>query len=245
MAKIKTVTGMRDHAVVSHSEWLKARLELLQEEKRFTQLRDELNERRRRLPWEKVVKPYAFTAPDGQRTLADLFDGRGQLIVWHFMFGPDWREGCSHCSCWADTFNAVAVHLKARDTTMVAVSMAPLPKIRAFQQRMGWSFPWVSAADTDFNYDHQASARPEELAGGKVLYNYAEIEPFSDQMHGCSAFAKDTKGEVFHTYSTYARGVDMLNGAFHYLDITAKGRDEDWANGETSNWIRHHDRYGT
>ncbi len=244
MARIKTVVGVRNHPVVSHDAWVKARVKLLKEEKKFTKLQEKLNERRRALPWEKVTKRYSFDGPGGKQTLSDLFDGRGQLIVWHFMFGPDWKEGCSHCSCWADTFDAVAVHLAARDTTMAAVSMAPLKKLLAFRKRMGWSFPWVSGARTDFNYDFQASARPEELAAGQVLYNYSTIEPFSDQMHGCSAFVKDTKGDIYHTYSTYARGVEALNGAFHFLDITAKGRDEDWANGDTSSWIRLHDQYG-
>jgi predicted dithiol-disulfide oxidoreductase (DUF899 family) len=243
MARIQTVTGVRDHPVVSHDEWVKARAKFLQEEKKFTKLRDELNERRRELPWEKVEKAYSFDGPDGKETLSDLFGGKGQLIFWHFMYGPDWKEGCSHCSCWADTFNAVAVHLRARDTIMAAVSMAPLTKIEAFKKRMGWTFKWVSAANTDFNYDFQASATPEELKAGKVLYNYREIKPFSDQLHGCSAFIKDDKGDVYHTYSTYARGVEALNGAFHYLDITAKGRDEDWSKGDTSHWIRHHDKY--
>lgn len=243
MARIKTVTGVRNHPVVSHEAWVKARVKFLKEEKKFTKLQARLNERRRALPWEKIEKDYTFDATGGKRSLSDLFDGRGQLIVWHFMFGPDWKEGCSHCSCWADTFNAVAVHLAARDTTMAAVSMAPLKKLQAFRKRMGWSFPWVSGARTDFNYDFQASARPDELTKGKVLYNYRAIEPFSDQMHGCSAFVKDAKGAVYHTYSTYARGVEALNGVYHYLDITAKGRDEDWANGDTSHWIRLHDRY--
>lgn len=244
MAKIKTASGVKDHPVVSHDEWMKARSEFMREEKRFTRLHDELNEKRRALPWEKVEKQYAFDGPDGPVTLPDLFGGKGQLIVWHFMFGPEWKEGCSHCSCWADTFNAVAVHLRARDTTMAAISLAPLPALESFKKRMGWTFLWVSSARTDFNYDFQASARPEELAAGKVLYNYQVIRPFSDQMHGCSAFIKDESGQTYHTYSTYARGVEALNGVFHYLDITAKGRDEDWSKGDTSNWIRHHDKYG-
>jgi predicted dithiol-disulfide oxidoreductase (DUF899 family) len=243
MARIKTVHGIQDHPVASHEEWGKARIKLLEEEKELTKLRDKLNEHRRALPWERVEKAYSFDGADGKETLAELFGGKGQLIVWHFMFGPEWKEGCSHCSCWADTFNAVAIHLRARDTTMAAISMAPLRKIEAFKKRMGWTFPWVSSAHTDFNYDFQASARPEELKAGKVLYNYHEIKPFSDQMHGCSAFIKDDKGDVYHTYSTYARGVEALNGAFHYLDITAKGRDEDWSKGDTSRWMRHHDKY--
>jgi predicted dithiol-disulfide oxidoreductase (DUF899 family) len=229
--------------VVPHAEWVDARRRFLAKEKEFTRLRDELNAQRRALPWEKVAKKYTFDAPDGQRSLSDLFDGREQLIVWHFMFGPDWQEGCAHCSFWADGWNGVVEHLKRRDTTMIAISRAPLSKIEPFKRRMGWSFQWVSAANTDFNFDYQASARPEELKAKRVLYNYQETEPFSDQMHGCSTFSKDERGEVFHTYSTYSRGVDMLNVAFQFLDLTAKGRDEDWSQVHPSSWVRHHDRY--
>jgi predicted dithiol-disulfide oxidoreductase (DUF899 family) len=243
MAKIKTVSGTRNHPVVSHRDWLKARQAFLKKEKKFTRLRDQLNAERRALPWEKVEKEYVFDGPDGEETLADLFDGRSQLLVWHFMFGPQWKEGCSHCSMWADTFNGNIVHLKARDTTMIAISRTPWKKIAPFQKRMGWTFKWVSSAGTDFSFDFQASARPEELEAGKVFYNYRFIEPFSDQLHGASAFYRDGKGAVFHTYSTYARGVDMLNGAYQYLDLTAKGRDEDWSGDLPSGWVRHHDRY--
>jgi predicted dithiol-disulfide oxidoreductase (DUF899 family) len=215
----------------------------LKEEKEFTKLRDQLNQRRRELPWEKVEKQYVFEGPDGKETLPDLFGGKSQLLVWHFMFGPDWKEGCSHCSLWADTFNGNIVHLKQRDTTMIAISRAPLNNIEPFKKRMGWTFKWVSSADTDFNFDYQASVRPEELKAKKVIYNYREIEPFSDQLHGASAFYRDSEGDVFHTYSTYARGVDMLNGTFQYLDLTAKGRDEDWSSDHPSGWVRHHDKY--
>jgi predicted dithiol-disulfide oxidoreductase (DUF899 family) len=243
MAKIQTVSGVRNHAVVSHEAWLEARKEFLKKEKEFTKLRDQLNQQRCELPWEKVGKQYIFEGPDGTETLADLFAGKSQLLVWHFMFGPDWKEGCSHCSFWADTFNGNIVHLKQRDTTMIAISRAPLNNIEPFKKRMGWTFKWVSSADTDFNFDYQASVRPEELKAKKVFYNYREIEPFSDQLHGASAFYKDNEGDVFHTYSTYARGVDMLNGAFQYLDLTAKGRDEDWSSDHPSGWVRHHDKY--
>jgi len=243
MAKIKTYAGTREHAVVSHDAWMNARKEFLAKEKEFTRLRDQLNEQRRQLPWEKVEKSYVFEGPSGKVTLADLFAGKSQLLVWHFMFGPEWKQGCSHCSMWADTFNANAVHMRARDITMIAISRAPWSKIEPFRKRMGWTFKWVSSANTDFNFDYQASARPEELQGGKVLYNYQMMEPFSDQMHGCSAFYKDDDGAIYHTYSTYARGVDMLNGAYHYIDLTAKGRDEDPAAEHPSGWVRHHDRY--
>jgi predicted dithiol-disulfide oxidoreductase (DUF899 family) len=242
MAKYQTVFGAKNHKVVSHDDWIKTRKEFLKKEKKFTKLRDELNEQRRALPWEKVEKEYILDGPGGKESLSELFDGKSQLIVWHFMFGPDWKAGCSHCSFWADTFNGNIVHLAARDTTMIAISLAPLKKIQPFKKRMGWGFKWVSSANTDFNYDFQASARPEELKAGRVYYNYRMIEPFSDQLHGASTFIKDTKGDIYHTYSTYARGVDMLNGTYQYLDLTAKGRDEDWSK-DGSDWVRHHDRY--
>jgi predicted dithiol-disulfide oxidoreductase (DUF899 family) len=243
MAKLRTVSGTTEHKVVAHEAWVAARKELLRKEKEFTKLRDRLNQARRDLPWEKVEKQYTFDGPDGKETLAQLFAGKSQLLVWHFMFGPDWKDGCSHCSFWADTFNANIVHLRQRDTTMIAISRAPLSKIEPFRKRMGWAFKWVSSAETDFNFDYQASARPEELKAGEVLYNYEVIKPFSDQLHGASAFYKDETGDVYHTYSTYARGVDMLNGAYQYLDLTAKGRDEDWSGKDPSGWVRHHDRY--
>jgi predicted dithiol-disulfide oxidoreductase (DUF899 family) len=243
VATLKTVLGAQPHKVVTHREWLEARRELLRKEKEFTLLRDRLNEERRALPWEQVEKPYAFDTTSGEQSLAELFDGRSQLIVWHFMFGPDWQQGCSHCSFWADGWNGVIEHMKHRDTTLIAVSQAPLAKIEPFKRRMGWSFTWVSSASTDFNFDYQASVRPEELKRRKVLYNFREIEPFSDQMHGCSAFYRDEGGAIYHTYSTYSRGVDMLNVAYQFLDLTAKGRDEDWSQEHSSGWVRHHDRY--
>jgi predicted dithiol-disulfide oxidoreductase (DUF899 family) len=244
MGKPQTKRGTNKHAVVSHDAWIEARKALLKKEKEFTRLRDQLNQQRRELPWEKVEKQYVFDGPDGKESLADLFDGKSQLIVWHFMFGSDWKEGCSHCSFWADTFNGNIVHLRQRDTTMIAIAQAPLKKIESFKKRMGWSFKWVSSAKTDFNFDFQASVRPEELKAGKVYYNYRQIAPFSDQLHGASAFCRDDRGDVFHTYSTYARGVDMLNGTYQYLDLTAKGRDEDWSADHPSGWVRHHDKYG-
>ncbi|HUO94640.1 MAG TPA: thioredoxin family protein [Steroidobacteraceae bacterium] len=243
MATLNTSSGAKPHAVVSHAEWTEARRRLLVKEKEFTRLRDQLNEQRRALPWERVEKAYAFDAPSGKATLADLFDGRKQLVVWHFMFGADWQQGCSHCAFWADGWNGVVEHLKHRDTTLIAISQAPLAKIEAFRKRMGWTFKWVSAANTDFNFDFQASARPEELKAGRVLYNYETVEPFSDQMHGCSAFYRDGDGAIYHTYSTYARGVDTLNVAFQFLDLTALGRDEDWSQPHPSGWVRHRDRY--
>ena len=245
MTNLKTVFGVKPHKVVAHAEWMDARRQFLEKEKEFTRLRDELNEQRRALPWEKVEKPYVFDGPSGKETLAELFEGRSQLIVWHFMFGQEWQQGCSHCSFWADGWNGVTEHLKHRDTTMIATSQASLAKIEPFKRRMGWSFKWVSSANTDFNFDFQASARPEELKAKKVLYNFQEMEPFSDQMHGCSTFYRDEHGDIFHTYSTYARGVDMLNTAYQFLDLTAKGRDEDWSQEHSSGWVRHRDRYGS
>ncbi len=227
MAKLKTVSGVKEHKVVEQKEWTAARKAFLAEEKKFTRLRDQLNQKRRNLPWVKVEKKYAFDGPEGRETLADLFGDKRQLIIWHFMFGPDWKEGCSHCSFWADSFNGNIVHLAARDTTMIAISRAPLKKIGPFQKRMGWGFKWVSSFNTDFNHDYQASFSPEDFKRGKAVYNYRTIKPFSDELHGVSVFYKDAAGDVYHTYSTHGRGVDRLNNAYQYLDLTAKGRDED------------------
>lgn len=227
---------------VSHEEWLKARLELLRAEKEFTRQRDALTRRRRAMPWERVEKPYRFEGPDGALSLADLFDGRSQLIVYHFMFGPDWQEGCKSCSFWADNFNGIPIHLNHRDVTFTAVSRAPWSKISAYKTRMGWSFPWVSSEGSDFNVDYHVSFTPEQLAAGKAYYNYA-VQPntMSDQV-GISVFCRNAADEVFHTYSCYSRGVDMLNGAYHYLDLVPKGRDEDGLK-FSMEWLRRHDQY--
>ncbi len=243
MAKIKTVKGVKDHKVVRSEAWLKARKALLLKEKKFTKLRDQLNQQRQNLPWEKVEKDYGFDGSQGRESLADLFGNKSQLIIWHFMFGPDWKEGCSHCSFWADSFNGNIVHMAARDTTMLAVSRAPLKKIEPFQKRMGLDFKWVSSFNTDFNYDYQASFSPMDFKRGKAVYNYKVIEPFSDELHGVSVFYKDPQGDIYHTYSTYGRGVDMLNNAYQYIDLTAKGRDEDLSTDHPSGWVRHHDKY--
>ena len=231
-----------EHAVVSREEWLAARKALLAKEKEFTRLRDDLGRRRRELPWVRIDKPYAFDGPRGKETLADLFEGRSQLVVYHFMFNPAANEGCRHCSFWADNFNPIGVHLNHRDVTFVAISRAPLAKLQSFQKRMGWSFKWLSAAETDFNYDFGVSFRPEDLEKGTATYNYA---PFTEKMadrEGVSVFHKDEKGAVFHTYSAYARGIDLLNTAYNYLDLVPKGRDEDGLE-FTQAWVRHHDRY--
>ncbi|WP_026871289.1 DUF899 domain-containing protein [Inquilinus limosus] len=233
---------MLDNKVVSHEEWLKARLDLLAAEKEFTRQLDALTRRRQAMPWERVEKPYRFEGPNGTLSLADLFDGRSQLIIYHFMLGPDWEEGCKSCSFWADNFNGIPIHLNHRDVTFTAVSRAPLAKIEAYKARMGWSFPWVSSFGSDFNFDYQVSFTPEQIAEGKALYNY-EIRPnkISEQV-GISVFYQNRSGEVFHTYSCYQRGVEMVNGAYHFLDLVPKGRDEDGLN-FTMEWVRRHDQY--
>jgi predicted dithiol-disulfide oxidoreductase (DUF899 family) len=233
---------LEHHRVVSHQEWLAARTELLAKEKEFSHLRDELNRQRRNLPWEKVEKAYTFEGPSGKETLSDLFGTKSQLIAYHFMFAPEWQEGCPHCSFWADNFNPIGVHLNQRDVSFVAISRAPLAKIEAFKKRMGWGFKWVSSAKTDFNYDLHVSFREEELKSGPVDYNYVKAKTDHSDREGVSVFHKNAKGELFHTYSTYARGIDLLNTAYNYLDLVPKGRDEDELE-FTQAWVRHHDRY--
>jgi predicted dithiol-disulfide oxidoreductase (DUF899 family) len=228
--------------VVSSAEWLTARKELLKKEKEFTRLRDELSRQRRELPREKVEKQYVFAGPNGKETLADLFDGRSQLIVYHFMLGPGWKEGCPSCSFLADTMDGAVVHLAHRDTTLVVVSRAPLPEIQAFQKRMGWRFKWVSSFENDFNRDYHVSFSKDEMAKGRVAYNFDMTEFPSEEAPGASVFYKNKAGEVFHTYSAYARGLDQLVGTYNFLDLTPKGRDED-ALPHTMAWVRHHDRY--
>jgi len=228
--------------VVPQEEWLAARKELLRKEKEFTRLRDELSRTRRELPWEQVEKEYVFGGPKGKETLADLFDGRSQLVVYHFMFGPGWKEGCPSCSFLADSFDGAAVHLAARDTTFVVISRATLPEIEAFKKRMGWRFKWVSSSGSDFNCDFQVSLSKEESLKGKVYYNYELMEFPSEERPGASVFFKKD-GQVFHTYSTYARGLDILLPTYNFLDLTPKGRDEDGL-AHTMAWVRHHDRYG-
>jgi predicted dithiol-disulfide oxidoreductase (DUF899 family) len=227
--------------VVSHEEWLRARRELLAAEKEFTRQRDALTRRRMAMPWEPVEKSYRFEGPNGALSLADLFDGRSQLIVYHFMLGPDWEEGCKSCSFWADSFDGIPIHLNHRDVTFTAVSRAPLVKIEAYKQRMGWSFPWVSSYGGDFNYDFRVSFTEEQLAAGKVDYNYGLVEG-EEELPGISVFYKNERGEVFHTYSCYARGIDMVNGAYQFLDLAPKGRDEDGLE-FSMEWVRLHDQY--
>ena len=226
--------------VVSHEEWLKARLQLLAAEKEFTRQRDALTRRRMAMPWERVEKSYRFEGPNGPLSLADLFDGRSQLIVYHFMLGPDWEEGCKSCSFWADNFDGIAIHLNHRDVTFTAISRAPLAKIAAYKKRMGWSFPWVSSYGSDFNYDFHVSFTEEQLAAGKVDYNYGLVEG-DEELPGLSVFYKNERGEVFHTYSCYARGIDMVNGAYQFLDLVPKGRDDGLE--FSMEWVRRHDQY--
>lgn len=227
--------------VVSPAEWLAARKELLTKEKEFTRLRDELSRKRREMPWEKVEKQYVFEGPAGKETMAELFDGRNQLIIYHFMFGPGWKEGCPSCSFLADGFDSAALHMAQRDTTLAVVSRATLPEIEGFKKRMGWRFPWVSSFGSDFNYDYHVSFSKQEMAGGKRYYNFATSDFPSEEGPGASVFYRKD-GEVFHTYSTYARGLDMMLNAYNFLDLTPKGRDED-ALPFPMAWIRHHDRY--
>jgi predicted dithiol-disulfide oxidoreductase (DUF899 family) len=238
---MKTGT-MEGPKVVPQAEWLAARKELLRKEKEFTRLRDDLSRQRRELPWEKVEKQYVFDGPKGKQTLADLFGGRTQLIIYHFMFGPGWKEGCPSCSYYADTMDAAVVHLAHRDTAVAVISRATLPEIEGFKKRMGWRFNWVSSFGNDFNSDYHVSFTKEEMAKGKVNYNYSMTEFPSDEAPGLSVFYKNEAGEIFHTYSCYARGLDLLVGTYNHLDLVPKGRDED-ALPHTMAWVRHHDRY--
>jgi predicted dithiol-disulfide oxidoreductase (DUF899 family) len=237
MASTKTIAPQ----VVSQADWLAARKQLLKKEKEFTKLRDELSRERRELPWEKVEKQYAFQGPKGKETLAQLFDGRSQLIVYHFMLGPGWKEGCPSCSFLADHFNPSVVHLAQRDVTFVAVSRAPLPEIEVFKKRMGWGFKWVSSSGSDFNFDYGVSFTKDQLAKGERIYNF-ETEFPGEELPGASVFYKNGEGEIFRTYSTYSRGLDILIGTYNYLDLTPKGRDEEGLKHGMA-WVRHHDRY--
>jgi predicted dithiol-disulfide oxidoreductase (DUF899 family) len=233
---------MPNHKVVSRDEWLTARKRLLGKEKEFTRLRDQLSAERRELPWVKVEKPYVFAGPRAKETLTDLFDGRSQLIVYHFMFHPSWNEGCPSCSFWADNFNGIIVHLNHRDVTMVAISKAPFEKLDAYKKRMGWTFKWLSSSDNDFNRDYHVSFTPEEMQNGEMYYNYTTTKFPAEEAPGISVFYRDEAGEIFHTYSCYERGLDMLNGAYHYLDLVPKGRDEDNLSHAMA-WLRRHDQY--
>ena len=229
------------HAIVSQDEWLAARKSLLAKEKEFSKARDQLSTARRALPWVKVEKNYVFDGPAGKETLADLFGAKSQLLVYHFMLGPGWVQGCPSCSFLADHFDGAVAHLAQRDVTLVVVSRAPLAEIEAYKKRMGWKFKWVSSYGTDFNRDYHVSFSKDEVAG-EVEYNYAKGKFPSEEAPGLSAFIKDD-GVVFHTYSAYARGLDILLGTYNFLDMVPKGRDEDalpWSMA----WVRRHDEYG-
>ncbi len=233
---------MESHHIVSHDEWVAARKAYLAEEKAFSRARDALARKRRELPWEKVEKSYLFDTPSGKQSLADLFGGKSQLIVYHFMLGPGWEAGCPSCSLLADHFDGAVIHLAQRDVAFVVVSRAPLAEIEKFKARMGWRFKWVSSLGSDFNFDYQVSATPEEKATGKALYNYELTEFPSDERPGASVFYKNSGGAIFHTYSTYGRGLDIFIGAYNFLDVAPKGRDEEGLKWSMA-WVRHHDRY--
>ena len=227
------------HKVVSQNEWLTARKALLAKEKEFSHARDNLSEARRALPWVKVEKNYVFEGSNGRETLADLFAGKSQLIIYHFMLGPGWVQGCPSCSFLADHFDGAAMHLAHRDVALVVVSRAPLAEIEAYKKRMGWKFKWVSSYDNDFNHDFHVSFTKDELANG-AEYNYSTGKIPSEELPGLSAFIKNESGVVLHTYSAYARGLDTLIGAYNFLDMAPKGRDEralPW----TMAWVRRHE----
>ena len=234
---------MAKQPVVSSEEWLTARKALLEKEKEFTRLRDELTAQLRALPWEKVEKEYTFLGPNGKETLSDLFDGRSQLLVYHFMFDPAWDEGCKSCSMIADHYDPIIVHLAARDVSMVTISRAPLEKLLSFRKRMGWSFKWVSSLDSEFNWDFNVSFTSEQVESGDMFYNYRQGKEFPvAEAPGLSVFYQNENGELFHTYSVFARGLDLFLGVYNFLDIVPKGRDEgDLPYGMA--WVRHHDRY--
>jgi len=230
------------HNVVSHDKWTAARMELLAKEKEFTQLRDELSRERRELPWERVESQYEFEGPNGKVPFAKLFGKRSQLVVYHFMLGPGWSEGCKSCSYLTDHFDAITDHLANRDVNLVLISHAPYAEFQAFKQRMGWKIQWYSSFGTAFNFDYHVSFTPGEMAAGKGQYNYREIKPPVEELPGLSVFFKDAEGEIFHTYSTYERGLDILVGTYNVLDHVPKGRDEAGLS-DTMAWVRHHDKY--
>ena len=233
---------METPRIVSRDEWFAARRDLLIKEKALTRAHDALSAERRRLPMVRIEKPYVFETPGGRRTLAELFDGRSQLMIYHFMMGSDWVEGCPSCSFLADHIDGATVHLAHRDVTLACVSRAPLANIEAFKKRMGWRFTWASSLESDFNRDYAVSFTDAEIAGGRALYNF-ETSPFPlEEAPGLSVFFKSESGDVLHAYSTYARGLETLIGTYHYLDCAPKGRDEDGL-AFTMSWVRHHDRY--
>ena len=232
---------IKDHQIATKEDWLKARKALLAKEKQFTHLRDQLSAERRKLPWLRVEKNYVFDGSKGKESLSQLFGKRHQLVIYHFMFAPEDDVGCKSCSFWADSFNGIVAHLDQRDVTFAAISRAPLAKLQGFARRLGWSFKWLSAGDSDFNYDFNVSFRPDETAKN-LQYNYAPVKEPNPDLPGVSVFFKDDEGGIFHTYSAYARGIDILNTAYNYLDLVPKGRDEAGLP-DTMEWVRLHDLY--
>ncbi|MFP6836903.1 MAG: DUF899 domain-containing protein [Pseudomonadales bacterium] len=235
-------SGIENARVVDREQWLRERLELLDKEKAFTRARDELTSTRQQLPWVKVEEGYTFESDSGEQTLADLFDGRSQLVVQHFMYGPGWQEGCKSCSFWADNLNGTHVHLGARDVTLVTVSQAPWADIAPFKERMGWNFHWVSSAPCQFSNDYQVWYTPEQIEAGDTFYNYRPGFHYGEHSPGFSVFVKSDDGAIYHTYSCYARGLDMLNGAYHLLDMVPKGRNEQDLPANMA-WLQLHDNY--
>lgn len=233
---------MQQHKIVSRDEWIAARKALMTSEKELTQAREAVSRQRRELPWVKVDKNYVFDGPEGKVTLGDLFRGRPQLVVQHVMFAPEWDAACKSCSFWVDGFERMVPHLAARDTTMVAISRAPLAKLEAFKKRMGWTFDWVSSGANDFNYDYAVTFSPDQLKSGATLYNYGTTPFGSEEAPGVSVFYRDQDGAIFHTYSTYSRGLDMMNAAYHYLDLTPLGRHEEGLP-YPMDWVRLRDQY--
>ncbi|TLD70875.1 DUF899 domain-containing protein [Phragmitibacter flavus] len=231
------------HPIVNRSAWLEARKALLQKEKSLTRMRDQLNAERQQLPWVKLDKSYQFDTTEGPRTLAQLFKHRSQLYIYHFMFGPDWKEGCVGCSFLCDHLQGAIIHLENHDVTPVVISRAPLEEIQAFKKRMGWTYDWVSSFNSDFNYDFEVSFTPEQMNSGSVPYNFQDSEPMIEELSGSSAFYKDESGQVFHTYSAFARGDESLLGTYMILDMMPKGRNEHGPRNNLSDWVRHHDRY--
>ena len=238
-----TMNHWEQPAIVPRSEWLAAREELLAQEKELTRARDRVSAQRRALPWVKVEQNYSFDTAAGRKTLAELFNGRSQLIVYHFMWRGDLDDACVGCSFLADHIDGANLHLAEHDVSVIVVSRAPLPVLEAFKQKMGWRFDWVSSEDSDFNYDYHVSFRPEEIASGQVYYNYRLTQASIEELSGFSVFYQDKQGAVFHTYSSYGRGNEEVLGAYMYLDLTPKGRNETGPNHNLTDWVRHHDRY--
>jgi len=228
------------HAVCTPHEWDEARRELLAQEKQFTKLRDQLGEKRRALPWLPVERSYTFQGANGPRSLRELFGDNSQLLVYHLMFAPEWEAACKSCSFWADSFDQSLIHLAQRDVSFAAISRAPVSKLTAYAQRMGWSFPWFSSEGSSFNYDLAVSFSEEQRESGRAIYNFGTQSVKSSDMPGFSVFFKDADGSVFRTYSCYSRGIDMMNVTYQYLDLTPKGRDE---SAGIMAWLRRHDEY--